>query len=84
MGDGLADGQPVGGATGREWRTPPLWGIGLTSTVTAKAFYLHDGRARTLEEAILWHAGEATKARDIYASLPRADRETLIKFLESL
>lgn len=84
MGDGLADGQPVGGATGREWRTPPLWGIGLTSTVTAKAFFLHDGRARTPEEAILWHAGEATKARDSYAGLPRADRETLIKFLESL
>jgi CxxC motif-containing protein (DUF1111 family) len=84
MGEGLADGQPVGGATGREWRTPPLWGIGLTSTVTKKAFYLHDGRARTLEEAILWHGGEAAKARDAYAGLPRADRETLIKFLESL
>ncbi|MBX9454803.1 MAG: c-type cytochrome [Rhizobium sp.] len=84
MGEGLADGQPVGGATGREWRTPPLWGIGLTSTVTNKAFYLHDGRARSLEEAILWHGGEAEAARDKYASLTRADRENLIKFLESL
>ena len=84
MGDGLADGQPVGGATGREWRTPPLWGIGLTSTVSRKAFYLHDGRARTLEEAILWHGGEAEKARDTYAGLTRADREKLIRFLESL
>ena len=84
MGEGLADGQPVGGATGREWRTPPLWGIGLTSTVTKKAFFLHDGRARTLEEAILWHGGEAERARDSYARLPRTDRALLIKFLESL
>jgi CxxC motif-containing protein (DUF1111 family) len=84
MGEGLADGQVVGGATGREWRTPPLWGIGLTSTVTKKAFYLHDGRARTLEEAILWHGGEAERARDNYATMTRADRENLIKFLESL
>jgi CxxC motif-containing protein (DUF1111 family) len=84
MGEGLADGQAVGGATGREWRTPPLWGIGLTSTVTRKAFYLHDGRARSLEEAILWHGGEAEKARHNYATLPRAERENLIKFLESL
>jgi CxxC motif-containing protein (DUF1111 family) len=84
MGAGLADGQLVGAATGREWRTPPLWGIGLTSTVTKKAFYLHDGRARTLEEAILWHGGEAEKARDNYATMTRADRENLIKFLESL
>jgi CxxC motif-containing protein (DUF1111 family) len=84
MGEGLADGQPVGGATGREWRTPPLWGIGLTSTVTKKAFFLHDGRARTLEEAILWHGGEAERARDSYARLPRTDRALLISFLESL
>ena len=84
MGEGLADGQTVGGATGREWRTAPLWGIGLTSTVTGKAFFLHDGRARTLEEAILWHGGEAVKARDNYAKLSRTDREKLIAFLESL
>ena len=84
MGDGLADGQVVGGATGREWRTPPLWGIGLTGTVTRKAFYLHDGRARSLEEAILWHGGEAEKARDNYAALSRDERARLIAFLESL
>jgi CxxC motif-containing protein (DUF1111 family) len=52
--------------------------------VTKKAFYLHDGRARTLEEAILWHGGEAERARDNYATMTRADRENLIKFLESL
>ncbi|MCB1447886.1 MAG: c-type cytochrome [Rhizobiaceae bacterium] len=84
MGDGLADGQAVGGATGREWRTPPLWGIGLADTVAKKSFYLHDGRARTLEEAILWHGGEAEAARDSYARLSRNDREKLIRFLESL
>ena len=84
MGEGLADGQPVGAATGREWRTPPLWGIGLTETVARKTFYLHDGRARTLEEAILWHGGEAENARDNYAKLSRTDREKLIMFLESL
>ncbi len=84
MGPGLADGQPVGGATVSEWRTPPLWAIGLTGTVARQAFYLHDGRARSLEEAILWHGGEAEKARDSYARLSRNERETLIKFLESL
>jgi CxxC motif-containing protein (DUF1111 family) len=84
MGEGLADGQVVGGATGREWRTPPLWGIGLTETVSRHTFFLHDGRARNLDEAILWHGGEATKARDNYATLSREDREKLIAFLESL
>ena len=61
MGDGLADGQQVGDATGTEWRTPPLWGIGLTKTVNGHTFFLHDGRARNLTEAILWHGGEAEK-----------------------
>lgn len=84
MGDGLADGQQVGDATGQEWRTPPLWGIGLTKTVTGRDFYLHDGRARNLTEAILWHGGEAQKARDAFANLPAAERVNLIKFLESL
>ena len=84
MGEGLADGQPVGVADGKEWRTPPLWGIGLTKTVSGHAFYLHDGRARTLEEAILWHGGEASKARDSYAALAQEDRRKLIAFLESL
>lgn len=84
MGEGLADGQRVGEATGSEWRTPPLWGIGLTATVNGNAFYLHDGRARTLAEAILWHGGEGQKARDRFAGAAAADREALIKFLESL
>jgi CxxC motif-containing protein (DUF1111 family) len=84
MGEDLADGQPVGVADGKEWRTPPLWGIGLTKTVSGHEFYLHDGRARTLEEAILWHGGEATKARDAYAALAAEDRRKLIAFLESL
>ncbi|MDM9619398.1 di-heme oxidoredictase family protein [Rhizobium sp. S96] len=84
MGDGLADGQQVGLASGREWRTPPLWGIGLTKTVSGHSFFLHDGRARNLTEAILWHGGEAQKERDAFASLPRDDRQALITFLESL
>ncbi len=84
MGDGLADGQQVGFASGREWRTPPLWGIGLTQTVSGHSFFLHDGRARSLTEAILWHGGEAQKARDAFASRPKDDRQALITFLESL
>lgn len=84
LGDGLADGQEVGDATGREWRTAPLWGIGLTRTVNGREAYLHDGRARTLEEAILWHGGEGAKARDAYDAMAQADRNRLLKFLESL
>ncbi|MFU0504280.1 di-heme oxidoreductase family protein [Pseudaminobacter sp. NGMCC 1.201702] len=84
MGEGLADGQQVGDATGTEWRTPPLWGIGLTETVNGHTFFLHDGRARNLTEAILWHGGEAQAARDGFAGLAKADREALITFLESL
>ena len=84
MGDGLADGQEVGIASGREWRTPPLWGIGLTNTVNGHSFFLHDGRARNLAEAILWHGGEAEHARDTFASMPADDRQYLITFLESL
>ena len=84
MGEGLADGQVVGAASGKQWRTPPLWAIGLTGTVSKQAFYLHDGRARSLEEAVLWHGGEAEQARDAYAKLDKADRQKLISFLESL
>jgi len=84
MGEGLADGQQVGEATGSEWRTAPLWGIGLTETVNGHTFFLHDGRARNLTEAILWHGGEAQKSRDAFAALARGDREALVKFLESL
>ncbi len=84
MGEGLADNRPEGVADGREWRTSPLWGIGLTQLVSGHTFFLHDGRARNLEEAILWHGGEAQASRDGYAALSKADREALIKFVESL
>ncbi|SDA99074.1 di-heme oxidoredictase family protein [Sinorhizobium sp. NFACC03] len=84
MGEGLADGQQVGVATGREWRTPPLWGIGLTKTVSGHTFLLHDGRARNFTEAILWHGGEGQKARDAFAALAASDRRDLLAFLESL
>ncbi|MER9657774.1 c-type cytochrome [Mesorhizobium sp. M0152] len=84
MGPDLADGQAMGDATGSEWRTPPLWGIGLTETVNGNSFFLHDGRARSLTEAILWHGGEAQKARDRFAAADASDRAALVKFLESL
>lgn len=84
MGEGLADGQAVGDATGNEWRTPPLWGIGLTKTVNGHSFFLHDGRARSLTEAILWHGGEAQTARNAFAAANPEDRKALITFLESL
>lgn len=84
MGPGLADNRPEARATGREWRTPPLWGVGLTRRVSGHTQFLHDGRARNLLEAILWHGGEAQAARDTVVSLPKADRDALIRFLESL
>ena len=84
MGVGLADWMNSGDARGTEWRTPPLWGIGLTQTVNGHTFFLHDGRARNLTEAILWHGGEAQAARDGFAALPADDRAALIKFVESL
>ncbi len=84
MGPGLADPAPLPGRDAAEWRTPPLWGIGLTRTVGGQAFYLHDGRARSLEEAVLWHGGEAAASRDAFAAAPAALRADLIAFLESL
>ena len=84
MGEGLADGRPVGDASGSEWRTAPLWGIGLTETVNGNTFYLHDGRARTLLEAILWHGGEAEAARDAVAAMSPDERTALLTFLGSL
>lgn len=84
MGEGLADNRPEARATGREWRTAPLWGLGLTKQVNPNATYLHDGRARTLLEAVLWHGGEAKAARDRIIALSPADRAALIRFLESL
>ena len=84
MGPGLADHRPEGRATGNEWKTPPLWGIGLTAQVSGHTQFLHDGRARNLLEAILWHGGEAQAARDGVADLAKPDRDALIAFLESL
>lgn len=84
MGDGLADNRPEARATGREWRTPPLWGIGLTEQVSGHTYFLHDGRARNLLEAVLWHGGEAEEQKKIVADLPKEDRDALIAFLESL
>lgn len=84
MGEGLADDRPEGLADGREWRTAPLWGIGLTETVNGHAFFLHDGRARSVSEAILWHGGEAQRARDAFARLSAEDRHRLVAFVNSL
>ncbi|WP_240758130.1 di-heme oxidoreductase family protein [Palleronia sediminis] len=84
MGPGLADGLPAGQATGAEWRTAPLWGLGLSAQVAGQAEYLHDGRARSITEAILWHGGEAQGPRDHFAALEPEDRADLIAFLESL
>lgn len=84
MGEGLADHRPEGSASGSEWRTAPLWGVGLTETVSGHTFFLHDGRARSIEEAILWHGGEAKAARDAYASLSKGEREALLAFVNSL
>ena len=84
MGEGLADQRPVGAASGREWRTPPLWGIGLSAQINGNRTFLHDGRARNLLEAILWHGGEAQKARDAVTGLSSNHRSDLLAFLESL
>lgn len=84
MGDELADNRPEGRATGHEWKTAPLWGVGLTETVSGHSYLLHDGRARNVKEAILWHGGEAKAARDRFSNLPQADRERLIAFVNSL
>lgn len=84
MGDDLADGRPDFLATGNEWRTPPLWGIGLFQTVNNHTNYLHDGRARSIEEAVLWHGGEAESSREQYKQLSSTQRQDLLDFLNSL
>jgi CxxC motif-containing protein (DUF1111 family) len=84
MGPELADNRPEFRANGRQWRTPPLWGIGLTQLVNGHTNFLHDGRARSLLEAIMWHGGEATAARDYVSKLSASDRQALIAFLNSL
>jgi CxxC motif-containing protein (DUF1111 family) len=84
MGEGLADNRPEGRASGRHWRTAPLWGIGLTRIVSGHDFLLHDGRARGVLEAILWHGGEAQAARDRVVGMSRQERADLLAFINSL
>jgi CxxC motif-containing protein (DUF1111 family) len=84
MGDGLADGRPDYLATGREWRTAPLWGIGLSEAVNGAGRFLHDGRARSFTEAILWHGGEAEVSREAFRKMTKEEREALLAFLASL
>ena len=84
MGEGLADHRPAFEANGREWRTPPLWGIGLVFRVNRHTYFLHDGRARNVEEAILWHGGEAENSKTHYLKMSKQERRELLIFLKSL
>jgi CxxC motif-containing protein (DUF1111 family) len=84
MGEDLADGRSDFLASGSEWRTPALWGIGLAEVVQPGVGYLHDGRARTLAEAILWHGGEAVTRRERFRNASLADRDALLTFLGTL
>ncbi|WNZ83171.1 di-heme oxidoredictase family protein [Pseudomonas sp. P108] len=84
MGDGLADNRTEFQASGRDWRTPPLWGIGLTQAVSGHTQFLHDGRARNLLEAVLWHGGEAQAAQQQVLSFNAEQRAALLAFLNSL
>ncbi len=84
MGDELTDNRPDYDATGNEWRTTPLWGIGLVEIVNCHTFFLHDGRATTLGEAILWHNGEGEKSKNKFMNLSKSERDALINFLKSL
>jgi len=84
MGDLLTDARPDFLADGREWRTPALWGIGLAQVIRANATFLHDGRARTYAEAIMWHGGEAMPAREAFRTASRSDRDALAAFLDTL
>lgn len=84
MGEELADHRPEYAASGRDWRTPPLWGLGLSRIVNGSGALLHDGRARNATEAILWHGGEARISRESFARLPRRDREALLAFLDAI
>ena len=84
MGEGLADNRRDFDANGRQWKTRPLWGIGHTQTINPRAGFLHDGRAKNLEEAILWHGGEAQWPQSNFVNLQKMDRDALILFLQSL
>ena len=84
MGKDLADGRPDFLANGNQWRTPPLWGLGLVPAVNGHSRLLHDGRARNMLEAVLWHGGEAQASRDAVLQLNAQERDALVRFLESL
>lgn len=84
MGEALADGVREYSASGREWRTPPLWGLGLALKFRKKQGYLHDGRARSLEEAILWHGGEAEQSKQLFKQLNQNERQAMIAFLKAI
>lgn len=84
MGEGLADGRPEFEASGRDWRTAPLWGLGLSATVNGHSVLLHDGRARNVVEAILWHGGEAQASREYFKQMSKKERAALIKFVEAI
>jgi CxxC motif-containing protein (DUF1111 family) len=84
MGAGLADGRPDASASGSEWRTAPLWGLGLMATVSKHTLLMHDGRARDVREAILWHGGEAQRSRDAFVRMNKEERAALLAFLRSL
>jgi CxxC motif-containing protein (DUF1111 family) len=84
MGEELADGRPDFGAGPRDWRTPPLWGAGLSQVVGGGTAFLHDGRARDVSEAILWHGGEAEAAREMFRNMPKSDRAALVRFVDSI
>jgi CxxC motif-containing protein (DUF1111 family) len=84
MGEGLADGRPDFQAGPRDWRTPALWGLGLSQTVTGRSTLLHDGRARDVTEAILWHGGEAESSRDAFGRMSKQDRDAIVRFVESI
>ena len=84
MGEGLADGRPDFKANGQQWKTPPLWGVGLIPDVNGGTFLLHDGRARSVLEAFLWHGGEAEASRQQVLKMNREARAALVKFVESL
>jgi CxxC motif-containing protein (DUF1111 family) len=84
MGPELDDGLQEGKVKSREWKTPPLWGIGLVKVVNRHTRFLHDGRAKSIEEAILWHGGEGLGSKEKFLSLSAKERRKILKFLSSL
>ena len=84
MGEGLADGVVENQASGQEWRTPPLWGLGAQKIFRKQPLYLHDGRARSVAEAILWHGGEAQQSQMFFTQLAATERQQLLTFLDAI